>query len=475
VTLYNTIARHVLAPSLDRMRGTSTMKCLAELEESQWWPRERIEELQSQRLRRLIEHAHARVPYYRALMNERGLRPCDIQSASDLQTLPLLTKDTVRTRPTSLLAEGFPGSELRAGTTSGSTGVPLTFHGTREDRANRGVARTMRAHEWAGIRIGDPLAVVGRPHAYRVGKGRLLCSLGMRAKRAVHIDPNSLTDAALPAIVNRLARANVQGLIGYPASLSVIASFIEQSSSQRLALKAVITGGEQLTDRDRRVLARVFGTEPYSNYSASEVFDFASECMAHRGLHIAAEDVVVEIVDDSGMPVTQGRQGRIVVTNLHNYGMPFIRYDLGDTGALLGGTCPCGRELPVLSGLIGRSNTYLHTRSGRRISPGGLYLDRLASLPVLQYQVVQEDLDTVVMYLVPATVQSPEELSALREKVHGMFVGAFGESIRFDVQFTGQIAPGAAGKHTFVFSKIAPVAPTSSPGAGAPESDLNAH
>jgi len=280
----------------------------------------------------------------------------------------------------------------------------------------------------------------------------------------VHIDPNSLADDALPAIVNRLARANVQGLIGYPASLSVIASFIEQSSSQRLTLKAVITGGEQLTDRDRRVLARVFGTEPHSNYSASEVFDFASECMAHCGLHIAAEDVVVEIVDDSGIPVTQGHQGRIVVTNLHNYGMPFIRYDLGDTGALLSGTCPCGSELPRLSGLVGKSNTYLHTRSGRRISPGGLYLDRLASLPVVQYQVVQEDLDTVVMYLVPAAGQSPEELSALREKVHDMFVGAFGESIRFDVQFTDRIAPGAAGKHTFVFSKIAPVAPTSSPG-----------
>jgi len=408
-------------------------------------------------------------------MNERGLRPCDIQSASDLQRLPLLTKDTVRTRRVNLLAEGFPGSELRAGTTSGSTGIPLTFHGTREDHANRGVARTMRAHEWAGIRIGDPLAVVGRPHAYRGGKGRLLCSLGIRARRVVHIDPNSLTDDALPAIVNRLARANVQGLIGYPASLSVIASFIEQSSSQRLALKAVITGGEQLTDHDRRVLARVFGTEPHSNYSASEVFDFASECMAHCGLHIAAEDVVVEIVDDSGMPVTQGHQGRIVVTNLHNYGMPFIRYDLGDTGALLAGTCACGRELPRLSGLFGRSNTYLHTRSGRRISPGGLYLDRLASLPVVQYQVVQEDLDSVVIYLVPAAVQSPEELSALREKVHDMFAGNFRESIRFDVQFTERIKPGPAGKHTFVYSKVDPFAPTSPPGVETPKGDLNAH
>ena len=147
MTLYNTLALHVLAPSLDRMRGTSTMKCLAELEESQWWPRERIEELQSQRLRRLIEHAYARVPYYRALMDERGLRPHDIQSAADLARLPVLTKHVVYSRHDDLHAEGFPDSELRRGTTSGSTGTPLTFHGTREDQANRGVARTMRGHE----------------------------------------------------------------------------------------------------------------------------------------------------------------------------------------------------------------------------------------------------------------------------------------------------------------------------------------
>ena len=297
----------------------------------------------------------------------------------------------------------------------------------------------------------------------------------MRVRRTIHVDPNSLTADALPAIVQRLARAHLQGLTGYPASLFVIASFIEQSSGPRLAPKSVITGGEQLTDRDRHVLARVFGTEPHSKYSTAEVFDIASECMAHSGFHIAAEDVVVEVVDDNGVPVTQGHQGRVVVTNLHNYGMPFIRYDLGDSGALLAGTCPCGRELPRLSGLIGRRNTYMHTRSGWRISSGGLYLERLASLPVMQYQVVQEDLDTVIMYLVPAAVQSPEELAALREKVRDMFAGAFGETIRFDVQFTDRISPGAAGKHTFVFSKVDPVESTSSPGAMAPDRNLNAH
>ena len=474
MTLYNSLARHVLAPSLDRIRGTNTMKRLAELEESQWWPRERIEELQSVRLQRLISYVYDRVPYYRALMDERGLKPRDIISAIDLQKLPLLTKSTVRTGPAGLLAEGFPASELRPGTTSGPTGTPMSFYGTREDQANRGVARMLRAFEWAGVGIGGPQAHVGRPLEGRGGKEQLLHHLSLRARKMVYVDANGLTDKALPAIAERLARAHLQGLIGYPASLVVIALYVERSSSQHLALESIITRGEQLTDRERHILSRVFGAEPYSEYSTSEAFGIASECTTHSGLHIAAEDVVVEIVDDNGVPVPQGHQGNIVVTNLHNYGMPFIRYDLGDTGALLAGACSCGRQLPRLGGLIGRSNTYLHTRSGRRISSGGLYLERLASLPVVQYQIVQEDLDSVVMYLVPAVVQSPGELSALSERVHEMFAGDFGESLRLHVEFTDRIAPGPAGKHTFVFSNVDPDEPTVPPGANTPDSDLNA-
>ncbi len=458
---------------MDLIRGTHTMRCLAELEESQWWPREPIEELQAERLQRLIEHAYARVPYYRALMDERGLRPCDIQSPTDLARLPVLTKGVVRMRPADLLAEGFPDSDLRLCTTSGSTGTPLTFYGTREDQASRGIARSLRACEWAGIRLGDRQAYVGRLHEDHGRREQLLHHLGLRARRVVHVDPNSLTNDALPAIVQRLARAHLQRLTGYPASLNVIASFIEQTSGQRLAFQSVVTGGEQLTDRERHVLTRAFGTEPHSKYSTSEVFDIASECEAHSGFHIAAEDVVVEVLDDNSVPVAQGQQGRIVVTNLHNYGMPFIRYDIGDTGSLLDEKCPCGRELPRLGGLIGRRNTHLHSRSGQRISPARLYLDRLASLPVMQYQVVQEDLDTVIMHLVPAGVPSPEELAALREKVRDMFAGDFGETIRFDVQFTDRIAPGAAGEHTFVFSKIDPIEPTAPPEADAPNSNLN--
>ncbi len=456
MSLYNMVARHVLAPSLDRMRGTRTMQCLTELEESQWWPRERIEELQSGRLQQLMQHVYDSVPYYRHQMVNHGLTPSRIRSSQDLSRLPVLTKDIVRTQRNDLIAEGFPRGELRLSTTSGSTGTPLTFYGTYADQVNHGVARTQRALGWAGLKIGDAQTHVGRPYDYYEDRGSLSRNFGMRARRMTQIDPNSLTEEALPRIVSRLARARPHALTGYPSCLAVIAAFIEQAGNQPLTLKSVVPGGEQLTDQHRRLMTRGFSVEPYSKYSTSEVFDIASECVAHSGLHIAAEDMVVEIVDDDGMPVTQGQPGRVLVTNLHNYGMPLIRYDIGDTGTLLAETCPCGRELPRLGGLLGRNNTYLYTRSGQRISPGALYLDRLTSLPVLQYQIVQEDLDSVTMNLVLSTTMSPEELAALRKKVHAMFNANFGESIRFEVRFTDRITPGPAGKHTFVFSKVDP-------------------
>ena len=115
---------------MDLIRGTHTMSCLSELEESQWWPLEQIEELQSERLRRLITHAYEHVPYYRRVMDERGLRPTEIRSKADLRLLPVLTRSGAQEHGAEMRAKGFPGNLLRPTKTSGSTGTPLRFYGT---------------------------------------------------------------------------------------------------------------------------------------------------------------------------------------------------------------------------------------------------------------------------------------------------------------------------------------------------------
>ena len=152
---YNIVARYVLAPVLDVLRGTSTIRCLAELERTQWWSREQLLELQSRRLRVLLQYAYERVPFYRRAFDDKGLTPADINTASDLSALPVLNRRDVRGHSTELQATGFPGRRRLVARTGGSTGEPLAFLTTLEDRYSRGYARSLRALRWSGFRLGD--------------------------------------------------------------------------------------------------------------------------------------------------------------------------------------------------------------------------------------------------------------------------------------------------------------------------------
>ena len=455
MSVYNILARHMIAPVYDSLRGTHTLRCLRELEQSQWWPWERIHELQSQRLQQLITHAYACVPHYRNVMNEKGISPGDIRSATDLFALPVLTRQFVQQHREELVADGIARDRLLLTKTSGSTGIPLEFYSTREDQLDHGYARSIRALQWTGIQLGDRTAAVGRPRSHTAGRGHVLRSIARGMQRTTPVYVDSLSDVNLPEVVRLLASAGLVGIRAYPNAIALIAAFIKDTGSPVPAVKTVVTGGAELLTHERSIVREVFGTEPHSNYSSYEAYEIACECSAHEGLHISAEDVLVEVVDDSDAPVPPGVEGRILITNLHNYGMPFIRYDIGDSGSMLAGACSCGRTLPRLGSLVGRKNRFLVTRSGSRIFSGTLFLDRLSSLGMRQYQIVQDSVDTVVMRLVAdPSASSVDERSALERKVLDMFQSKFGPELALRVEFVDRIEPTEAGKHVFMLSRV---------------------
>jgi len=259
----------------------------------------------------------------------------------------------------------------------------------------------------------------------------------------------------MPGILREIDEAHLDGLGGYPNAVALLAAFIRDSGAKAPAVRTIVTGGAELLEHERTLIREAFGTEPCSDYGAYEAFAIACECEAHTGLHISAEDLVLEILDDEGIPVPPGVEGRIVATNLHNYGMPFIRYDLGDAGTLLEGLCPCGRALPRLSSLVGRNSRFFTTRSGRRIFSGTLYLDRLAGLGMRQYQLIQEDLDNVVMKLIPSpNAATPIALASLEAQVREMFEAKFGDELALHIEFVSYIEPAEAGKHVFMLSRV---------------------
>ncbi|MFW6056164.1 MAG: phenylacetate--CoA ligase family protein, partial [Chloroflexota bacterium] len=186
--------------------------------------------------------------------------------------------------------------------------------------------------------------------------------------------------------MQRIARRRPRALRGYASAICIIADFMRESGIAAPEVGAIVVGGEQLFDEQRSLLREVFGMEPFSKYSSFENYDIEMECEAHTGMHVAAEDLIVEAVDEEGHPVAPGSEGRLIVTNLHECGMPLIRYDTDDQGSFVTGTCACGRSLPRLAAVIGKTGNTIYTPSGRRISPLGLRSSTLAGLGVRQFQ-----------------------------------------------------------------------------------------
>ena len=218
--------------------------------------------------------------------------------------------------------------------------------------------------------------------------------------------------------------------------------------------KAIITGGEQLYDYQRELFREVFGCETFSHYGAWEALSIACECSQHSGYHIAAENVIVEIVDDDDKPVAVGKEGRILVTNLHNYAMPFIRYDIGDEGTLSDQACPCGRGLPLLATLSGRTCDIIFTRSGKSIPSTGLPRLFFASLGVQQYQIVQENFEKMVVKIVFDREYPQSHVDGLIGEIIRQWRPILGEDMDITVEFVDQIPPTREGKRRVVISKL---------------------
>ncbi|MBE9505191.1 MAG: phenylacetate--CoA ligase family protein [Chloroflexi bacterium] len=453
--VYNIAARYMLAPVLDALRGTSTIRCLAELERTQWWSREQLLELQSRRLRVLLQYAYERVPFYRRAFDDRGLTPADINTASDLSALPVLNRRDVRRHSAELQAMGFPGRRRLVARTSGSTGEPLAFCTTLEDRYSWGYARSLRALRWSGFRLGDSsIKLVEQPEssARRVA---MTADITARLQRETLFDVRDMSGARVERLVVALERHNPALLRGYPSAVYLLALHIRSRGGSRFRPRSIVTAGEPLYDHQREVIADVFGLRPFSKYSSHEVLDIACECPAGAGFHVAAENVIVEVLDDEGQPVPPGTVGRIVVTNLHNYCMPFIRYELGDIGAMAEEQCACGRGLPLLRGLEGRRSDILITPEGGQIPGIVLPWSFLAEFGVDQLQIEQERIDAVKVRLVLNSCCDAESAGRAVSSVKSRYESILGPSVRVEIEVVPKIATTSRGKRAVVISSIA--------------------
>ena len=448
MNFYTELASRFIFPLHERIKGHSTVALRQALEGSQWWTPQALQELQLNRLRALLRGVSQTVPFYRELFRDLALSPERFEDIADLQHLPVVDKSIIRGEGVRWQAEG--ARHLVAQHTSGSSGEPLPFQLSRR-RISMDIAAKWRATRWWGVDIGDPEIVLWGSPIETGGQGRLQMWRD-RFLRSRLIPVRDLSPSRLDAIVTDIRAFRPRMLFGYPSALARLAWHIHDRglSLADLGIRVAFTTSEILKPEWRISIGQAFGCGIANEYGARDAGFIAREC-PQGGLHLTAEALIVEILDEADQPVPPGETGNIVITNLMGPEFPFIRYRTGDRGRLDPRPCLCGRGLPLLGEVMGRANDGLVTSDGAWVH-GSAFNYLLRDLPGLRaYKIVQEQMDRIEVSLV--LDDALPERNAMNLQTG--FRRLLGESVRVRLQQVEVIPPEVNGKYRHVVCRIA--------------------
>jgi phenylacetate-CoA ligase len=430
----------------ERLKGHGTMRRLRELMRSQWWDGPTLEAYRAERLRGFLRAAGSRVPYYRDLFRRTGFDPESVRGPQDLVRLPILTKSEIRPNREAFVAEG--AGKLYRNHTGGSTGEPLQFF-VGLDRVAADVASRCRAMSWWGVEVGDPEIVLWASpiEVTRQDRVRALRDWTFRSRL---LAADRMTPRAMDSYLDIIERTRPVQIMSHGSALAELARHAEERHRDvsKLGIRVAFVTSEQLYDYQRERIARVFGCPVANGYGARDAGFVAHEC-PEGGMHLSAEDVIVEIVDDRDAPLMPGEPGAIIVTNLASGDFPFVRYRTGDVATLHDRPCPCGRVLPLIREIHGRADDLLLGLDGCRV-PGQGIVFLLRSRPNIKaFRIVQEERDRVRILL----VKTEEFPAGAEEEIARGIKIRLGQEMRVEFVSVPEIPLEASGKYRTVVNK----------------------
>jgi phenylacetate-CoA ligase len=411
-----------------------------------FWSIDRIRELQSRRVKAIIAHAYATVPFYREAMDRERLRPRDFRTADDLEKLPLVTGNDLAEAPERFFSRRYAGDRTFTLDTSGTSGR------SKYVRHDRSELFLMMAY---GHRQREVLAYfLGRRLGYRE---LIVCPQssasfelrdfyeahswvppGMDFKRAA-LRPEGCIEDNLE-IINSFKPDLIRGYGSY------IGTLFKEAYLRGVTLhrpKAVLYGADLMPEYDRNLIENHFGVPVLSGYQSTECLRIAYQCERRQGFHVNVDHVAVRIVDGNGRTLAPGERGEIVVSNLVNRGTVLLNYKLGDIVTLDRNRCPCGRSLPTLGQIDGRAGELI-LLSGGDVVHALMLIEEILTVPgVVQVQVRQHDVLRFSLLVVCRVDVDWQEISAALEKVMTSF---FGSAVLVGIERTDIIPPDSGGK-----------------------------
>ncbi|WP_039927938.1 phenylacetate--CoA ligase family protein [Alishewanella jeotgali] len=446
--ILRSLISHIAFPLHELLKGHNSTARRKQLEMSQWLSAEDLKKLQNRNLNSFINQVYLQVPYYRQLMQQRNLLPSQISSAEDLVCLPFLTKADIGSHFEQLRAHN--ASKLKRYNTGGSSGQPLIFLIDKQ-RVSHDVAAKWRATRWWGVDIGDKEIVawgspieLGAQDKLRLWRDRLF--------RSSLIPAFDLTEQKLLQFLVQIQTSKPAMLFGYPSVFYLMAQTAQQQQIDmtQLGIKVVFVTSERLYPYQRELIQQVFGAPVANGYGGRDAGFIAHECPAGN-MHISAEDIIVEIIGADEKPVATGQSGEIVVTHLATGAFPFIRYRTGDIGSLSEQPCSCGRCLPVLATVEGRSTDFVVAANGTKMH-GLALIYILRDIPgIAAFKIIQHSLSLTTVQLVWPEGLLPEEVN---RRIRTAFNARLGAEVQIEIEQLDEIGPEKSGKFRYVISKV---------------------
>ena len=444
--MYTKVVSSVLFPIHERLKGHHSVALHDELERSQWQTPAALAELQSARLKQFLSAAARTVPYYRELFARSGFDPQRVSSVADLGSLPFLTKALVRENVAAL--KSAVAGPLKRYNTGGSSGEPLVFF-MGKDRISHDVAAKWRATRWWNVDIGDPEIVLwGSP--VELGAQDRMKNVRDRVFRSKLLPAFDMSDARMDDFLAEIRSFRPRMMFGYASALAMLCAHARKRgvALSDLGVRVAFATGETLYPDQRQIIEETFAAPVANGYGSRDAGFIAHQCAA-GSLHVSAEHVVVELIDADGKIVAPGEQGEIVVTHMATRDFPFIRYRTGDVAVYARATCKCGRGLPVLETVFGRSTDFIRTRSGNAMHALALIYEVRDHPGVRAFKYIQDEDLSIELQIVPG----PEFSDELERQIAAKLARRLGADTPLAIKKVAQIPAEKSGKYRYVVSK----------------------
>jgi len=406
----------------------------------QWKSSSEIEDMQNYKLSELVKHTYNTVPYYRNLFDSIKLKPDDIKTIHDLPKIPIMSSKNYRNIPfEEILSKKTNLNKCVITSTNGTSGLPLkiVFNKRDNSRLNSNWIRPLIAN---GVKPWHKRAIFSRPSVLP-DKKKWYQYFGLWRSKMISIfeEPD--------VWIAKLQAYRPEIIYGYSGTLKLLAQYIITKKITGIKPRILFGVSEMLDEECRKLVYEAFHAKIVDLYGAAETGCISWECPTCTEYHLNADTTIVEFLkEDQKVPF--GCEGRIIVTNLHSFAMPIIRYELNDIGAASNKKALCGRGLPSMKIISGRSDDFIVLPSGRLLSPRFFSATMREVTGIYQWKVTQDDSGHIIILIVPSKEFSTDIGSRLKEKI---FKNA-GEKFKLKIQTVDEIPPDPSGKLRAVVS-----------------------